>query len=87
MVNPRVASPTVLLATTKESVWPPGFGVRQPSGAFASLQLLDGMKAPGTSSNREKQMTSGASRLVRPATDAQRSTVKTAASRYCQVVR
>lgn len=41
----------------------------------------------GTASNREKQMTGDASRLVRPGVVAQWSAAKTATSQYCQVAR
>ena len=48
---------------------------------------MNGKRACGTTSDREKQMTSGASRLVRPGTVGRGAQPKSAARQYCQVAR
>src|SRR5664279_2843158 len=48
---------------------------------------MNGKRICGTASNREMQMTSDASRLVRPGAVAQRSAAQTATYQYCQVAR
>ena len=50
-------------------------------------QVSNGKRACGTASNREMQMMSDASRLVRPEAVAQWSAAQTATDQYCQVAR
>ena len=49
--------------------------------------VLNGKRACGTASNREKQMMSDASRLVRPEAVARWSAAKPATYAYCQAAR